>query len=100
MVRKEGGEDSCVYIEGRRVAEVEGHSDCIANIPVEHAEVCIWDIAECELDENTRKALSTLTLTLTLTGGLAESAENAETATSTLLSTFTQTLSLTINSHN
>lgn len=56
MVRKEGGEDSCVYIEGRRVAEVERHSDCIAIIPVEHAEVCIWDIAEHELDEDKRKA--------------------------------------------
>lgn len=56
MVRKEGGEDSCVYIEGRRVAEVERHSDCIANIPVEHAEVCTWDIAERELDEGKRKA--------------------------------------------
>lgn len=67
MVRKEGGEDSCVYIEGRRVAEVERHSDCIAIIPVEHAEVCTWDTVERELDENTRNALSTLTITLTLT---------------------------------
>lgn len=67
MVRKEGGEDSCVYIEGRRVAEVEGYHDGSTDIPVEHAEVCTWDIAECELDENTRKAHSTLTITLTLT---------------------------------
>jgi len=46
---------------------VEGYHDGCTDIPVEHAEVCTRDIAECELDENTRKALSTLTITLTLT---------------------------------
>lgn len=53
---------SCrVYIERWRMAEVEGYHDGSTDIPVEHAEVCPWDIAECELDEDTRKALSTLT---------------------------------------
>ncbi len=79
---------------------MEGYHDGSTDIPVEHAEVCTWDIAECDVDENTRKSLSTLTLKLSLTGGLAESTENAERATSTLLLTFTQTLSLTIDSHN
>ena len=79
---------------------MEGYHDGCPDIPVENAEVCIWDIAECELDEGERKNLSTLTLKLTLTGGLAESTENAERATSTLLLTFTQTLSLTIDSHD
>lgn len=53
---------------------MEGYHDGSTDIPLEHAEVCAWDIAECELDEDTRKSLSTLTLTLTLNGGLAESA--------------------------
>ena len=75
---------------------MERYYDSCTDIPLEHAEVCAWDIAECELDEDTRKNLSTLTLTR----GLAESTENAERATSTLLLTFTQTLSLTIDSHN
>ena len=79
---------------------MERYHDGCTDIPVEHAEVCTWDIAECDVDENTRKSLSTLTLKLSLTGGLAESTENAERATSTLLLTFTQTLSLTIDSHN
>lgn len=57
---------------------MEGYHDGSTDIPLEHAEVCAWDIAECELDEDTRKSLSTLTLKLTLTGGLAESTENAE----------------------
>lgn len=44
---------------------MERYHDGCTDIPVEHAEVCAWDIAERELDENTRKALSTLTITLT-----------------------------------
>lgn len=54
---------------------MEGYHDGSTDIPLEHAEVCAWDIAECELDEDTRKSLSTLTLKLTLNGGLAESTE-------------------------
>ena len=79
---------------------MERYNDGSTDIPLEHAEVCAWDIAECELDEDARKNLSTLTLKLTLTGGLAESTGNAERATPTLLLTFTQTLSLTIDSHD
>lgn len=30
---------------------MEGHHDGSTDIPVEHAEVCTWDIAERELDE-------------------------------------------------
>lgn len=57
---------------------MERYHDCCTDIPVEYAEVCAGDIAERELDEDTRKSLSTLTLKSTLTGGLAESTENAE----------------------
>lgn len=57
---------------------MEGYHDGSTVIPLEHAEVCAWDIAECELDEDTRKSLSTITLKLTLTGGLAESTEKKQ----------------------
>lgn len=40
---------------------MERYHDCCTDIPVEHAEVCAGDIAERELDEDTRKNLSTLT---------------------------------------
>lgn len=53
---------------------MKGYHDGSTDIPLEHAEVCTWDIVERELDEGTKKALSTLSLT----GGLAESTENAE----------------------
>ena len=57
---------------------MERYHDGSTDIPLDHAEVCAWDIVERELDEGTRKALSTLSLTLSLTGGLAESTENSE----------------------
>ena len=57
---------------------MERYHDGSTDIPLDHAEVCAWDIVEHELDEGTRKALSTFSLTLSLTGGLAESTENAE----------------------
>ena len=57
---------------------MEGYHDGSTDIPVEHAEVYTWDIAERELDEDTRKNISTLTLTLTLTGCLAESTEKLQ----------------------
>lgn len=34
--------------------EVEGYHDGSTDIPLEHAEVCAGDIAECELDESQR----------------------------------------------
>lgn len=33
---------------------MEGYHDGSTDIPVEHAEVCTWDIAERELDEGER----------------------------------------------
>lgn len=43
---------------------MERYHDGSTDIPAEHAKVCDWDIAECDVDENTRKALSTLTISL------------------------------------
>lgn len=63
-VRYEGEESCEVHLERWRVAEMERYHDGSTDIPVEHAEVCAWDIAECDVDENTRKALSTLTISL------------------------------------
>lgn len=40
---------------------MERYYDSCTDIPLEHAEVCARDIAECDVDENTRKALSILT---------------------------------------
>ena len=40
---------------------MERYYDSCTDISLEHAEVCAGGIAEYELDEDTRKALSTLT---------------------------------------
>lgn len=58
-------EDCGVHSERWRVAEMERYHDGSTDIRLEHAEVCAGDIAERDVDDNTRKALSTLTLTLT-----------------------------------
>lgn len=53
-IGEEVREDCGVHPERMRVAEVEGCHDGSTDIPMEHTEVCAWDIAECDVDESQR----------------------------------------------